>query len=107
MNESFDVIVIGTGPAGETAANRLRAGGKRLAVIEAELIGGECAYWACIPSMTLLRTPEARTEANRAQGVTTPELDWPDLRDYRDYMVRHLDDSPQVAGYTEQGKRGS
>jgi len=97
------VIVIGTGPAGEAAVGRLQAGGQRVAVVEAELIGGECAYWACIPSKTLLRTPEVRAEADRAQGVTSPELDWPDLRDYRDYMVRHLDDSAQVSAYADQG----
>ncbi len=51
----------------------------------------------------MLRAPEAYTEAERAQGVTTPELDWADLRDYRDYMVRHLDDSAQVTGYQGQG----
>jgi pyruvate/2-oxoglutarate dehydrogenase complex dihydrolipoamide dehydrogenase (E3) component len=67
------------------------------------LIGGECAYWACVPSKTLLRAPAARTEAARAQGVTTPDLDWADLRDYRDYMVRHLDDTAQVEGYQDQG----
>jgi len=103
MTESFEAIVIGTGPAGETAAGRLHSAGQRVAVVEAELIGGECAYWACIPSKTLLRAPEARTEAERAQGVTTPDLDWADLRDYRDYMVRQLDDTAQVQGYTDQG----
>ena len=103
MTESFDAIVIGTGPAGESAAGRLHAAGQRVAVVEAELIGGECAYWACIPSKTLLRPPEVRTEAERAQGVTTPELDWADLRDYRDNMIRHLDDTAQVQGYAAQG----
>ena len=103
MTESFDAIVIGTGPAGESAAGRLHSAGQRVAVVEAELIGGECAYWACIPSKTLLRAPEVRTEAGRAQGVTTPDLDWADLRDYRDYMVRHLDDTAQVQGYADQG----
>jgi pyruvate/2-oxoglutarate dehydrogenase complex dihydrolipoamide dehydrogenase (E3) component len=103
MTEHFDVVVIGTGPAGESAAGRLHDGGQRVAVVEAELIGGECAYWACVPSKTLLRAPEARTEADRAQGVTTPDLDWADLRDYRDYLVRHLDDPAQMTGYQDQG----
>ena len=74
-----------------------------MAVIERELIGGECAYWACIPSKTLLRAPEARAEASRAAGVATPALDWPGLRDYHDYMVRHLDDSAQVKDYEQAG----
>jgi len=103
MNETYDAIVVGMGPAGEVAASRLHKAGKRLAVIEAELIGGECGYWACIPSKTLLRAPEADTEATRAQGVASAGLNWAELRDYRDYMIRHLDDSAQVQGYAEMG----
>jgi len=101
--DRFDVIIIGMGVGGEAAAGRLLAAGQRVAVVERELIGGECAYWACIPSKTLLRAPEARAEAARAAGVGTPALDWPELRDYHDYMVRHLDDAAQVRGYQEQG----
>jgi len=63
--DRFDVIIIGMGPGGETAAERLLAAGRRVAVVERELIGGECAYWACMPSKTLLRAPEARAEAAR------------------------------------------
>src|SRR6266496_2118710 len=91
------------GPGGEAAAGRLLEAGRRVAVVERELIGGECAYWACIPSKTLLRGPEARTEASRAAGVATPALEWAGLRDYRDYMVRHLDDTAQVSGYQQAG----
>jgi pyruvate/2-oxoglutarate dehydrogenase complex dihydrolipoamide dehydrogenase (E3) component len=101
--ERFDVIVIGMGPGGEAAAGRLLDAGRRVAVVERELIGGECAYWACIPSKTLLRGPEARAAAGRAAGVSTPALDWPGLRDYRDYMIRHLDDTAQVRGYEQAG----
>jgi len=101
--DRFDVIVIGLGPGGEAAAGRLLEAGRRVAVIEQELIGGECAYWACIPSKTLLRAPEARAEAARAAGVATPALDWPGLRDYRDYMIRHLDDTGQIRGYEQAG----
>jgi dihydrolipoamide dehydrogenase len=103
MGEHFDVIVIGTGVGGEAAASRLLAGGLRVAVIEKELIGGECAYWACIPSKTLLRPTEARAEAGHAAGLARPALDWPKLRDYRDYMIRHLDDTAQIDGYRKQG----
>lgn len=101
--ERFEVIVAGMGPGGEAAAGRLLDAGRRVAVIERELIGGECAYWACIPSKTLLRGPEAQAAAGRAAGVSTPALDWPGLRDYRDYMIRHLDDTAQVRGYERAG----
>ncbi|WP_100497900.1 dihydrolipoyl dehydrogenase family protein [Geodermatophilus chilensis] len=103
MAEQFDVIVIGMGPGGEVAASRLLKAGKRVAVVERELIGGECAYWGCIPSKTLLRPPEARGGVERAAGVGGAELDWADTCDYRDYMIRHLDDTAQVAGYEKQG----
>ena len=103
MSEHVDVAVLGMGPGGEVAASRLLAGGKRVAVVERELIGGECAYWACIPSKTVLRPPEAGAEVERAAGVGGAELDWAAARDYRDDMARHLDDAGQVAGYADQG----
>ena len=103
MSEHVDVIVIGMGPGGEVAASRLLAAGKRVAVIERELIGGECAYWACIPSKSVLRPPEAGSGVDRAAGVGGARLDWPDARDYRDYMARHLEDAGQVSGYADQG----
>ncbi len=103
MSQQFDVIVVGMGPGGEVAASQLLAAGKRVAVVERELIGGECGYWACIPSKTLLRPPEAKGEVDRAAGVAGAQLDWPATRDYRDYMIRHLDDANQVAGYEKEG----
>ncbi len=103
MTENFDVIVIGMGPGGEVAASQLLTAGKRVAVIERELIGGECGYWACIPSKTLLRPAEAKVGIARAEGVGGAELDWPATRNYRDYMIRNLDDSKQVAGYERSG----
>jgi pyruvate/2-oxoglutarate dehydrogenase complex dihydrolipoamide dehydrogenase (E3) component len=103
LSEHVDVAVIGMGPGGEVAASRLLAAGKRVAVIERELIGGECAYWACIPSKTVLRPPEAGGEVDRAAGVDGAQLDWLSARDYRDYMARHLNDSRQVTGYADQG----
>ncbi|MCL6439336.1 MAG: NAD(P)/FAD-dependent oxidoreductase [Rubrobacteraceae bacterium] len=105
MAERFDVVVIGMGPGGEVAASRLISGGKRIAVVERELIGGECGYWACIPSKTLLRPPEVRNEARRAFGTDTPALTLEEVFDYRDYMIRHLDDAAQVEGYEKQGAR--
>ncbi len=103
MAERYDAIVLGMGPGGEVAASRLLKGGKKVAIVERELIGGECAYWACIPSKTLLRPPEARSEAARAAGAGTPALELKEAFDYRDYMIRNLDDSGQVEGYEGQG----
>ncbi|MDP9428422.1 MAG: NAD(P)/FAD-dependent oxidoreductase [Actinomycetota bacterium] len=103
MTEHVDVAVIGMGPGGEVAASRLLTAGRRVAVVERELIGGECAYWACIPSKTVLRPPEAAGDVDRAAGVDGARLDWAQAREYRDYMARHLDDSGQVRGYADQG----
>lgn len=103
MSEHFDVIVIGMGPGGEVAASNLLRASKRVAVVERELIGGECGYWACIPSKTLLRPPEARSGVDRAEGVGGAKLDWPSTRKYRDYMIRNLDDSKQIQGYEKAG----
>ena len=103
MDEVFDVAIIGMGPGGEVAADRLLTGGKKVIAFESELIGGECAYWACIPSKTVLRGPEVKLEAARTAGVGASELNWEQARDYRDYMARNLDDSAQLAGYIQRG----
>ncbi|MFN2433621.1 MAG: NAD(P)/FAD-dependent oxidoreductase [Gemmatimonadota bacterium] len=103
MTERYDAIVLGMGPGGEVVADRLLTGGMRVAVVERELIGGECAYWACIPSKTLLRPPEARAAAARTSGVSEPSLEWARAIEYRDFMVRHLDDSKQEHDYEERG----
>ncbi|MDX6692378.1 MAG: hypothetical protein QOG15_3835 [Solirubrobacteraceae bacterium] len=103
MSDPFDVVVIGAGPAGEHATLRLLKRGLRVALVERELIGGECAYWGCMPSKTLIRAPETRAEARRAAGVQEPALDWPELAKYRDYMIRDLDDSGEISSYEERG----
>lgn len=103
MADKFDAIVLGMGPAGEVAALRLLEAGKKVAILERELIGGSCSYYACIPTKTLLRPPEAREESTRAAGLSTPELEWQAVSDYRDGMIRHLDDEKQVREYVEQG----
>jgi dihydrolipoamide dehydrogenase len=103
MSEAFDVIVIGAGPGGEVAADRLNRGGKRVAVIERELIGGECAYWACIPSKVLIRPTTAAAETSHVAGMVTPPIAWEQVAAYRDEMIRHLDDSRQVQRHADQG----
>jgi pyruvate/2-oxoglutarate dehydrogenase complex dihydrolipoamide dehydrogenase (E3) component len=103
VSERFDAIVVGAGPAGEVAASRLPKLGLRTALVERELVGGECAYWACVPSKTLLRPPEVRFEAQRTAGTAVPEQSWSEVAAYRDYMIRHLDDRNQVAGYERDG----
>lgn len=89
----FDVVVIGTGPGGRGVAPALAEAGRRVAVVEDELVGGECPFWACIPSKTLLRPGQLRAQAAHVAGVSVPELDWEQIRGYRDYMNSGLDDA--------------
>ncbi len=103
MAERFDAVILGMGPGGEVVAGQLLGAGKKVAVVERELVGGECAYWACIPSKTLLRPPEIKGEAIKAFGTGTPELDLKDIFDYRDFIIRNLDDSGQVENYEGRG----
>jgi pyruvate/2-oxoglutarate dehydrogenase complex dihydrolipoamide dehydrogenase (E3) component len=103
MADSFDVVILGAGPAGEVAVNVLLKAGKRIALVEPELIGGECTNWGCIPSKTLLRPPDLLGESRRAQATGEPALDWPALSKYRDYMVSNHDDTKKRANYRERG----
>jgi pyruvate/2-oxoglutarate dehydrogenase complex dihydrolipoamide dehydrogenase (E3) component len=103
MPDRFDVAILGAGPAGEHAAYALIHAGRRVLLVERELIGGECTNWACIPTKTLLRPSEVRGESARAAGTRAAELDWPDLARYRDYMTSAGDDSARVKGYADQG----
>jgi pyruvate/2-oxoglutarate dehydrogenase complex dihydrolipoamide dehydrogenase (E3) component len=96
--ETFDVIVIGGGPVGENAADRAGRTGLSVALVEAELVGGECSYWACIPSKTLLRPGAVRAEARGVPGVGVDDgLDVPAILARRDTMVSDWDDSGQVS----------
>jgi len=103
MSERFDVVILGAGPAGEVAVNTLLKAGRKIALVEEELIGGECSNWGCIPSKTLLRPPELKGQTKRAAGVHQSVLDWPRLSAYRDYMVSSHDDSKRVSRYEVRG----
>jgi pyruvate/2-oxoglutarate dehydrogenase complex dihydrolipoamide dehydrogenase (E3) component len=103
MSERFDTIIVGAGPGGEVALNTLAKDGARIALVEGELIGGECSNWGCIPTKTLLRPTELKGKSMRAAGIMTPALEWPELAAYRDFMVSNHDDSRKVARYEERG----
>lgn len=100
MNASeYDVVVIGAGPVGENVADRARAAGLSAAVVESELIGGECSYWACMPSKALLRPVVARADARRVPGLSSAvqgPLDVPAVLAHRDEMTSHWKDDGQV-----------
>ena len=95
----FDVIVIGAGPIGQTLADRVRAGGLTVAVIERELVGGECSYWACIPSKAMLRPVVAITEARNIDGAReaiTGPIDAQGVFARRERYVTSWDDTGQA-----------
>jgi len=97
--EEYDLIVIGAGPVGENVADRAVQGGLRVAIVEAELVGGECSYWACMPSKVLLRAGAARADAADAPGALTAPpgpVDVAAVLARRDEIVHEWNDSGQV-----------
>ena len=105
--QTFDVIVIGAGPAGEMAAGRLAGGGLEVAIVERELVGGECSFYACMPSKALLRPQEAIAETVRVPGAAEAlagrDIDVAATLARRDEIINGLDDSNQVPWLDSRG----
>ena len=106
MSESFDVIVVGGGPAGEVAVERVAKGGLSVALVERELVGGECSYWGCIPSKTLVRPGDVLAAARRVPGATeavTGPIDAGAAFAQRDYMTSSWSDEGQERWLSQVG----
>jgi pyruvate/2-oxoglutarate dehydrogenase complex dihydrolipoamide dehydrogenase (E3) component len=102
----FDAVVVGAGPPGEVCAGRIADGGLEVAIVEDHLVGGECSYYACMPSKALLRPAEALAEVRRVPGAAeavTGELDVEAALARRDEVIHDLDDSVQLPWLEERG----
>ena len=109
MSQEFDVVCLGGGVAGEAIAAGLQGSGLTLAVVERELVGGECPYWGCIPSKTLLRSAETLSESDRARRLAASRVEWtvdfPKVSKRVLWMARDLDDSRPAAAMEAAGAR--
>jgi len=109
LSQEFDVVCLGGGVAGEAIAGGLRDSGLTLAIVERELVGGECAYWGCVPSKTLLRSGETLSEADRARLLAASRVEWtvdfPKVSKRVLWMARDLDDSRPAKAVEATGAR--
>src|SRR5260370_6074031 len=109
LPQEFDVVCLGGGVAGEAIAGGLQGSGLTLAVVERELVGGECPYWGCIPSKTLLGSGEALEEAGRARNLAASWVEWdvdfPKVSKRVYWMARDLDDTRPAAAMEATGAK--
>lgn len=108
VEDAFDVVVLGAGPVGENLADRVRAAGLSAAIVESELIGGECSYWACMPSKALLRPAIARSDARKVAGLRESvygPLDALEVLRHRNSVVGDWKDDGQVDWLDSIGAR--
>ena len=106
-DNEFDVICIGAGTVSEGVASELKGTGISLAIIERELVGGECPYWGCIPSKTLLRSAEVLAEAGHARELAASRVEWDvdfdKIAERANWMARYLDDTKAAQSLVDEG----
>src|SRR6184192_3405407 len=109
LPQEFDVVCLGGGVAGEALAGELAGSGISLAVVERELVGGECPYWGCVPSKTFLRSAETIEEAGRARTLAASRVEWdvdfPKVSKRVLWMARDLDDTRPAAALEKTGAK--
>jgi pyruvate/2-oxoglutarate dehydrogenase complex dihydrolipoamide dehydrogenase (E3) component len=109
LPQEFDVVCLGGGVAGEAIANGLSGSGLSVAVVERELVGGECSYWGCVPSKTLLRSGETLVESSRARALAASRVEWdvdfPKVSKRVLWMARDLDDHNAAAALEATGTK--
>ena len=109
LPQEVDVVCLGGGVAGEAIAAGLEGSGLSVVVVERELVGGECPYWGCVPSKTLLRSGETLTEAGRARQLAASRVDWdldfPKVSKRVLWMARDLDDTRPAAALEATGAK--
>jgi pyruvate/2-oxoglutarate dehydrogenase complex dihydrolipoamide dehydrogenase (E3) component len=107
MADEFDVICIGGGTVSESVASKLKGTGITLAVIECDKVGGECPYWGCIPSKTLLRSAVVLAEAGRARALAASRVEWDvdfdKIAERANFIARYTDDTKAAESLVEQG----
>ncbi len=105
--DEYDVVCIGAGTVSEGVASELKGSGLSFAIVERELVGGECPYWGCIPSKTLLRSAEVLAEAGRARDLSASRVEWdvdfPKITARAHYMAREEDDTKATEALLEEG----